>query len=364
MKKVCVQTWFNSLNFGTTLQAYALFCKLRSLGYDVAILDGIGQGLQDLLNRIKVLISRTFVHREPKWMHERRRAVRKWCTNNFIIHHINSKKDLEAVIQETDCFISGSDQIWNTYFEFNTAMFLSFAQEKKRISYASSIGTANVNPIHANAIRELLSLYSHISVREETGARALQQLTGRSDITQVPDPTFLLSKDEWLSLDQGVNDSIQKPYILCYLLGSNPEYPNFIKKISTCYNASNVVLTPSLENPGLSIPNSQILTTLNASQFIHLISHAQLICTDSFHATALAAIMQRPFIDFLRFSDGDTLSQNSRIHDLLSHLNLNDRIFTHSRVIPQGKIDFSKVNQIIELDRKLGTEYLKASIEN
>lgn len=57
----------------------------------------------------------------------------KYLMRLFHIHHGRKK-----MVSETDCFVTGSDQIWNTYNCFSAKSFLSFAGEKTsclRIEY-------------------------------------------------------------------------------------------------------------------------------------------------------------------------------------------------------------------------------------
>ena len=98
---------------------------------------------------------------------------------------------------------------------------LSFAKDKKRVSCASSIGVSSIPDEHKSQMRELLLKYQHIGVREETAVRVLQELAGRSDIALAADPTFLLTKEEWMQAADGASLEFELPdhFIFAYLLG-------------------------------------------------------------------------------------------------------------------------------------------------
>ena len=85
-----------------------------------------------------------------------------------------------------------------------------------------------------------------------------------------------------------------------------------------------VTLNPfsSLKIDGAIKPNN-----IGPCEFVFLIMHAKLVCTDSFHATALAINLKIDFVDFLRFSSLDKNSQNSRIYDLLCHYRLDYKLY-------------------------------------
>ena len=71
----------------------------------------------------------------------------------------------------------------------------------------------------------------------------------------------------------------------------------------------------------------EIKTDAGPKEFISLIKHAKLLCTDSFHATCFAINYGVPFYVLNRFADCENrISQNSRIQDLLSTVSLTDRI--------------------------------------
>ena len=362
MKKLCIQTWFSSLNFGTCLQAYALFRVLTSNSYSVFFADGIGPR-HNLTYRLKLFVAK-MLHRQPRWATKRMKTIGRWSNQYLTVRWAHSSRQIEQLINDTDCFISGSDQIWNTHFTFAPEMFLSFAKNKKRISYASSIGTNNVNPRHATTIKSLLTAYSHISVREETGASELRQLTGRSDIHKVADPTVLLSREDWTNIIAAATRPPKLPahYALVYLLGDNPNYSKIATEIVQAHDIENVVLVPSLERPNLKLKAASVVSNIDPIQFASIIASADLVCTDSFHATMLSIIFQRPFIELMRFSDSDDISQNSRIYDLLNHLDLKAQIY-HANSIPDISINFAKSERILQLDRERSLNFLLNAIE-
>ena len=62
IKKIGIVTWFESENMGTNLQAYALYEKLVSLGYDVSLISyfnyeswGLSTQVKNLLEKLGVL---------------------------------------------------------------------------------------------------------------------------------------------------------------------------------------------------------------------------------------------------------------------------------------------------------------------
>ena len=95
-----------------------------------------------------------------------------------------------------DLFISGSDQIWNPYQPYFIEPYFCTFTDKKKISYASSIGTDEIDEEVIGLIKYWLSDYDYISVREERAKNILSKYT-EQEITVLIDPTFLIKKDEW-----------------------------------------------------------------------------------------------------------------------------------------------------------------------
>ena len=194
-------------------------------------------------------------------------------------------------MEETDVFISGSDQIWNVVMRYYPPYFLDFAKSKKRISYASSIGVLAIPDEYKSRMRGLLMKYQHIGVREETAVKVLQELTGRRDIVQVLDPTFLLTKDEWMQVAEGASLELDLPesYMLAYMIRKNDQYYAQIKDVAAKAGIKDIIIVRA----GSSAPSdflvegARVYEDGGPKEFLRRLLHADLVCTDSFHGSAL-----------------------------------------------------------------------------
>ena len=196
-KRVGLVTWLGSGNFGTTLQAFALNEKLKSLGFDVLFFTQYD--------------NKTFVKRILSFFGypilRNRAFYKKVCPNNgyklydFIHGNFNIvspifKPDFIRLVSSTDVFISGSDQIWNVRHKYDPFMFLDFVGNKKWVAYVSSIGISSILEEYRNDMKRLLLKFTHVGVREEAAIDIPTNLTGRNDIVQILDHTFLLRPDD------------------------------------------------------------------------------------------------------------------------------------------------------------------------
>lgn len=368
MKHISIITWYSSGNYGTTLQAFALHRKLQDLGYKVSILRELE------FNNKRKIITKYFLRKLGLLEYSKKR---KFSSNqkglniyNFIRQNINIKevftnKELKQYVSKTDVFITGSDQIWNAWFCFNPFYFLDFAGDKKRIAYATSIGTKSFPKKYEKEIKSLLSKFHRIAVRENSAVDLINNILGNNSCIQVADPTFLLTRDEWrdISSKAEIRITVPEQYILCYFIGNNESYQKQLEDVRRKIGIENVIIIPSLENPSFSIEDAIIYNEAGPYEFVNLIQNASLVCTDSFHATTISIISLVKFVEFKRFNDNDLKSQNSRIYDLLGHYNLSHLLYDENNNWHES-VDFRKIEETINHDREKSVNYLIESIEN
>lgn len=370
MKKIVLVTWKGGGNFGTCLQCYALYTKLQNLNYDASLLQEIPARftwktrIKGWLNCIGLLGVIEGLRQPPLILQDRKRID----FQDKVYHELRlfSKDQENQLLKHTDCFVTGSDQIWNTHFSFRPFYFLDFAADRKRVAYASSIGTSSIKDEYKSDVRGLLMKFSHIGVREDEAVKVLSELTGRTDIRQVLDPTFLLTPQEWTDMSKDAVFEVTMPdrYILCYLIGNNNWYAQQLNDVREKTKIDNVIVVPAVENPNFNPTNATVYRDASPVEFVYLLQHASFVCTDSFHATALSINHSKPFVEFMRFKDSDIKSQNSRIYDVLTHYHLMDRIYRADSDEWLQDIDYSEVQEILTKDRSSSLSYLTEAIEN
>jgi len=368
--KIGLVTWIGMGNFGTTLQSFALHEKLRRMGHDVYFLN-ISSNFSPVRSTIKYVLRLSGLLKMC-WKHKFKAAspgngakLYRFVAANYNIKTPVYPLELRRLTAKTDVFLTGSDQIWNVKYRFDPMMFLSFAGETKRVAYASSIGVAAIPQEYRGAVSRLLNKFAHIGVREQSAVKALSEVTGREDITQVADPTFLLSPAEWSEICQGATYEVALPgrYMLCYLIGNNESYPRQVKDIAEKRGIKNVIVIPAVENKETNVEGATVYRQAGPAEFVDLIRRAELVCTDSFHATALSINLSKDFIELLRFKDGDETSQNSRIYDLLDQYGLRWRLYTNGSDVPAGQINYTHIQEKLKADKARSLQFLIDSIE-
>ncbi len=354
-KNIIIVTWTGVYNFGTALQSYALQAYLETKGYNVDIFDKFDNS--SWWRRIKREL-------KNKLLFKKKSRMNRFHSKYQNIIRPSSKQSLHKLINKTDVFISGSDQIWNTSHRYDPIMFLDFVEKKKKISFSTSIGTNAIGEGYKDIVKNHLLKYSHISVREKTAQKVLTELTGRKDIITVLDPTFMLNHEDWhkFGLDYKFTTKLPSSYILCYFVGKNDYYQNQLEDVIQKSKIKNIIILSMKGDSYIRVNDAIYIYGIGPNEFVHLIENATLICTDSFHATAISINFSKQFVEFLRFSEKDSLSQNSRIFDLLNHYTLSQYLYSKDDSWMRP-INYDYVHHILQKDREMSWQYLESAIE-
>lgn len=406
--KIKLVTFVPHPNFGTCLQSYALNAVLKSMGHDVEFiytdkytfkyiikllifkikhLLGInasngnnGESFEILSlpdSSIKSFLAKYFGLNKLELFRKRRHSL-QWAKvvkfayedDNYKMRHLYSKSDIEAVVNDADLFITGSDQIWNPYCAgFDPFMFLEFVKGRKKcISYSSSISLPQIPASVSFRIKNDLSFFQHIAVREQKSVELLNNLLDRSDVKLVIDPTYLLSSEEWISFANRAHIEFPLPdkYIFCYCIGSQRKnlYKKAIEEVKEQTGINEIINLECYNRDNSNWGNGRLYKDAGPYEWVYLLLHSSYVVMDSFHATVFALKFKKDFVHILKNIDEDTGSQNARMYDILNRYGLLDKIYHDD-----GKkdwlrpIDYSKVTPILEAEIKESFDFLRYEIE-
>jgi len=223
---ICLITWIGSGNYGTSLQSYALHSYLENQGYKISFLHGFRKkniGFGDFKTTIylpnkslRAIVKDYILFLFCKTI--KKRKVYSFNRDNYHHLYVTNKRQYVDILEQTDIFLTGSDQIWNCYHGFDPFMFLEFVQNKKKVAYASSIGASDFPKAYEDRIKSDLIDFDYIGVREKRIIKYLNSLLERNDIVQVLDPTFLLDEKQWreFSLKGEIEIKLPQSFIFCY----------------------------------------------------------------------------------------------------------------------------------------------------
>lgn len=204
--KIGILTYHSEMNYGCTLQAFAMQEAYKELGQDPVIIDryitpdnrlllghltdtGLKTRLISLFmcffsigrtsNILRVLKTLRF---HKKYLHTTDYSFYDW-------------KDAPADLG-VDMISVGSDQIWNANLYSPVPYLLKDINPSiPGISYTASIGMPELMPKYLEEYRRGFARFKAISVREQQGVRLVEDLGFKAE--KVVDPTLLVSPELW-----------------------------------------------------------------------------------------------------------------------------------------------------------------------
>lgn len=345
MKKAAICTIFDTINFGNRLQNYATQEVLRKLNIKTETIINLKEdfNLKYYLRHVKNLLLK-------------KKYYNFNCFNKNIVFSkskINFSKDIN-IINNYDYYVVGSDQVWNPNFlRLNNFDLLSFTNSKNKISFAASFGISTIPKNYHEKIRKEFLKFKAISVREDSGKKIVEELTGRKDVEVLVDPTMLLTSEEWNKVSKKPKMLKTNKYILNYFLGNLSNSRK--KEIERVAKENNCEVINILDS-------KSPYYACGPSEFLYLEKHAFLICTDSFHSSVFAIIYNKPFIVFDREQE-DMANMNSRIETLLNKFDLTDRKYNGKITDNLLNHDYSKAYKILENERIKASNFLKKALD-
>ena len=365
-------TWYQSQNYGTVLQAYALQRTLNDIVADARLVNydpaPWQQRNQSGLRKSKPFkAARMFQQRAmgvAPFTSAEKSAAFKGFTSTFIkeTEPVASPDDFEALNSFFDAFVCGSDQVWSPRC-FDPRYYLDFvADDKPRIAYAPSFGCDSLPDTIAATIAPLVSGFNALSARETAGARMVRDLSGR-ECKVVCDPVVLLGADEWRSISRHDTPLVSERYCLCYFLGRSEGNWKLARSIAKKKGLKLVIIpvfNGDIKRGGM-VPSG-----VGPLEFLWLIDNASHVCTDSFHGLVFSTLLERDFSVFERFKPGSTASQNVRIESFLSLTDLEDRLIrwdAKDASCSVAQVNFASAETRISSLRQSSLEYLRGALK-
>lgn len=355
--KAGVITFHSANNYGAILQTWALQKVLKDYGIDAGVIhyhpDIIDRlydplfmehGIKRQLKKMKLTVSnRQSLIRYDKFQ--------RFLTKNFkLIGDFETYQELCQARLDLDVYITGSDQIWNPDHTggFDPAYYLCFAeQEKRKLSYAASIGSDYIIPKYKEYMRSSLSSFAGISVRESSIQEQVQEIAEKP-VSVVLDPTMLLTKEDYEEIK--VKSTRKEPYILVYMVEKNEQVISLANTLSVSLGL------PIIQRRNVHGFKNELESfyTADAGEFLGLMEAAEYVITNSFHGTVFAVLYEKPFVSMLHSDTG------SRTEDLLRELGLQSHLLHHISDFT-GMSKF-KINDPKKLRKRIG-ELKKASLQ-
>lgn len=374
-KKVGLCIVYKNYNYGAILQSYATLIELGKFHVDYEIINYshprnikyYSSALISAMNSVTIYSKLRAVRKKigyklnnnyKRVQNARRAKFNEFSANNFklVSKPIHDYDELRQYADRFTDVMVGSDQMWLPSGLSTNFYNLLFAHDHtNKISYASSFGVSKIPHNQENKTREYLSRIQHISVREESGARIVKELTGR-DAKIILDPTMIITREDW---DREIKDTavVDGEYIFCYFLGNNPDQREEVVRLSK----SKGIKIVALKHIDEYIPSDSTFGDIEPlevgpEEFVNLIRHATYVCTDSFHASVFSIIYHKKFMAFNRFKEGKN-SRNSRLDTLFNNIGMSRRFDGDIKKIDE-QVDWESVDRNLEKLREFSSDFL------
>ncbi len=346
-------------NFGAVLQAYALKKKLCDMGHEAHVIrftPKISVKSYKVCRfpwRFRGAVSnvKSLLHFKAHKLSSKRFLEFREKNYDFIGEYFCDEQ-IESNSPDCDVYITGSDQVWNPKISFDRTFYCMFANGKQNVrtaSYAASIGLRKIPEVYKNDFKARVEKIDFVSVRESRACEILNEMGIDSRIA--PDPTLLLTKEEW---DCVAKETVKSPYILCYFVALPDGVEQIVKSVKEKLGLTVVNLMYSEESSKIGDVK---IRDAGPEEFLGLFKNASFVITSSFHGTVFSIINTKPFMTAVYSQTG------SRVWELLSTMGLENRIFDSSceDVTPfvEGNIDFNELNNRLIMLREYGGKILE-----
>lgn len=343
--RISLITFHNALNYGAMLQAYATYAVLNKLGHYVEIIDYRIPDYAGIVTKLVCFVRRLYSNR----------FINKYypCKSR----HYRTLEELRENPPKSDCYIVGSDQVWNVDITKHTYLgfFLDFGSaDTLRYAFSSSFGGESINLTKTQKIeiKRCLKRFNGIALREATGIKICQKefdVEPNSEV--VLDPTMLL-EDEYNKM---VGDVKEKKQILVYKLNFTSAFDRVAKHIAQSLNLKLAMVGRVLPQKGY-----KYIYPTDPINWLKDIKSSKLILTDSFHGVVFSILLNKRFVAFC-----GNPQRVDRLYNLLGLFGLEDRLcdnpenLDYALAIAQKDINYSCVDSTLKKLRQKSIDILK-----
>jgi len=272
-----------------------------------------------------------------------------------LTHYIYAENDFLKVCPQADCYITGSDQVWNYNHNEGLDKHYFFDGIKgKKIAFASSIGMTSLPEEYADYMKRALKDYSAISVREASAVELLSKWGIQS--SQLIDPTLMISKETWYQYAS--KRLFPEPYIFVYLPYNITDKEIVYRTVRAIAQKNNLkVITYSWDYRKDDMADKTI-TFADPGDILSLFIHAEQIVTNSFHGSAFSINLNKQFWVYMpsHFS--------TRLLSVLELCGLKDRmlegVISDSNI--NMEVDFTEANRVLQREREKSREFIKEAL--
>lgn len=366
-KKITLLSVYKDPNYGSMLQAYALYAVLNKLGYTSEYLNYTNYTDKPFIIRLLIKCFKSILNAirpsksiwNTRYFKKQHRIFDEFQRNHIPDSVIKyNPSNIQLANYYYSIFIIGSDQMWSPFVTAlpNSINFLDFVKEPNiKASYAPSIGTTHMSKDYIMLLKTKLKSFRNISCREYTNSLLLSNELKRP-VKYVLDPTLLINEQDWSKLFEPID--MPKEYVLCYILGTKKCISEYAENLGLRFK---IPVYYIITNP-IYFARKNTLRYTSVGQFLYLIKNAKYVVTDSFHGSILSINFEVNFYSFSKRPLSNIMNDNDRIIDFLDRIGLRNRYKNDDDKTYNDDIDYRDTKMQINQLRKASIEYLKSII--
>lgn len=348
--RIAIATMSRDISFGGNLQAYALQRTICENSHSSCL--HIARESKKHKIFVPVKTPRDVLTNVNRVVHYRAHKRKMRCFESFQEQYLSftdkvySDENAKELNNEFDCFITGSDQVWNCAGGINNILYLNFARkEKMKVSYAASIGIFEIPAQYKEGFIQSISGYDCISVREKRAKEIVEALTDKH-CEQVLDPVFLRNANEWREM---AGDRIMsEKYIFVYATQVSEELIQCVQQCEKLTGYKVISVHKLLNYPTIEFKSGPL-------EFLNYVNYAEYVITSSFHCAAFSMIFSKNLTVIPHKETG------IRVIGLLETLGAEKSIY-NGKFVPEEKYNVNAVTEKIRQNRDESLKFLRKVI--
>jgi len=341
---IYILTVYDSLNYGSYFQAYALKEILKKYD-DTAFLDIKHQST--IKQTLKKAAGHIYHGRFPGVLFE----FKRYSIFNKLKKQLPIVKLPEA--KYGSIYVFGSDEIWNINREkfLNSPEFFGVGLKRGgKIAYAPSVNTVKAKDFSAHMeLIDGIRSFDSIAVRDEYSRSVLKQFVD-DPIDVVTDPTILYGIENFRKLQADVCET--EDFAVIYTYGKMCRTKSQIDSIKKAVSKMGLKLI----SVGRYLKWCDKSVMVSPAEFLGYIDKAKLVITDTFHGTVFSVLYRKNLV---------VVNPAQKIKDMLSDFSLNEIVAEQTENIDHiidKTTDYSNA-ETAQLEKvKSSRDYLERSL--
>jgi len=349
-------------NYGAFLLAFALEKAISRMGYDAKTVAWLPDEIRRpwKLSMIRKIGFKHYILRLGFFMLYyplRRKAFKNIRRKLNRTEKRYNDRSVCRIANEFDKIVIGGDQLWSTKpTMYNINYFLPWVElREKKVCYAASIAQPDIREEIRDEFINNVREFGYVTSREEWTRELIERYCG-VEAPRVCDSIFLLGADEWRLLQSPDLKQRGRPFIFVYQIEITRSMIELAEKLAAD-TGFDVVYCPFPLKKSIKCRRKPYISP---ERWLWYVNNAEYVVTDSFHGLAFSICLNTPFFSQIANYNAPT---SSRITGILEVFSLQDRFVSDINEYSRGAIDWVRVNEIIENERRESMEHLKRMLE-